>query len=93
MKVNVVFSGLLHDVMRTLKLGVELDEGSTVKDLINKVIGINKSIRQLILSDDGKLRENVLVLVNGRDIVWLNGINTVLHDNDMVLMALKIFLA
>lgn len=93
MRVNVVLSGLIHDAVGAIKLEIELKDGSTVGDLVNKIVEMSSDARQLILDGSGKLRRECLVLVNGRDIEWLDGLDTVLHNGDIVLMALKVFLA
>ncbi|WP_069808317.1 MoaD/ThiS family protein [Vulcanisaeta thermophila] len=93
MRINVVFSGVFHEVMGTIELVVELRDGSTVRDLVNKLIEINGRVKEMLLSDDGSLRQECLIIINGRDIHWLRGLDTELHSDDKVLIAHRVFLA
>ena len=57
----------------------------TVKDLIEKVSGSSPELkRNLVGGEGGNVRPNSLVLVNGREISVLNGLGTVLQDDDEV---------
>jgi molybdopterin synthase sulfur carrier subunit len=69
-----------------------LPDGSLVRDLILYLGKLNDVIPRLLLRN-GDLNENYIVLVNGRDIHWLNGLNTVLRDGDEVLIAPKVFIS
>ncbi|MFB6470454.1 MAG: MoaD/ThiS family protein [Vulcanisaeta sp. AZ3] len=92
MLVKVVFSAELHELTNETRLVVDLPEGSTVIDLIKSLHKVNKEIPGLLLRN-GNLNDNFIIIVNGRDIQWLNGLNTRLHDGDDVLIAPKVFLA
>nr|KJR72684.1 MAG: molybdenum biosynthesis protein MoaD [Vulcanisaeta sp. AZ3] len=92
MLVKVVFSAELHELTNETRLVVDLPEGSTVIDLIKSLHKVNKEIPGLLLRN-GNLNDNFIIIVNGRDIQWLNGLNTRLHDGDYVLIAPKVFLA
>jgi molybdopterin converting factor small subunit len=57
----------------------------TVKELIDRISASSPSLKQsLIGGEGGKVRPNSLVLVNGREISVLNGLDTILKDDDEV---------
>lgn len=92
MLVKVILSADLHELIGAEKLNVSLPENSTVKDLILRLGSLNNAILKLLLRN-GELNENYIVIVNGRDIHWLNELNTALHDGDEVLIAPKAFIS
>ncbi|HDD43121.1 MAG TPA: MoaD/ThiS family protein [Nitrososphaeria archaeon] len=63
-------------------LWIELPEGSSIRDLIN---ALEKNYRPKIdLSRVGEENSNIKVLVNGREITYLDGLETRLRDGDVV---------
>ncbi|RLG04284.1 MAG: molybdopterin synthase sulfur carrier subunit [Thaumarchaeota archaeon] len=63
-------------------LWIELPEGSSIRDLIN---ALEKNYRPKIdLSRVGEENSNIKVLVNGREITYLDGLETKLRDGDVV---------
>lgn len=64
---------------------VELEEGARIKDLLNELTrGYGESFSKLVLDEGGGLRPYVKVLLNGRDIEFLNKLETGLKDGDEV---------
>ncbi|MGC8542443.1 MAG: MoaD/ThiS family protein [Vulcanisaeta sp.] len=92
MFVEVTFSAELHELAKAIKLVLSLPDGSTVMDLIMSLSRINPVIPTLLIKN-GKLSENYVVIVNGRDIDWLDGLSTKLNDGDKVLIAPKAFIS
>jgi molybdopterin synthase sulfur carrier subunit len=62
---------------------VELD-GSTVRELVDRLVGRYPSLRQQLLADDGQLNRFVNVYVNGQDVRYLNGLDTAVSERDEV---------
>jgi len=74
------------DIKRILgdKSTVELNDGAKIRDLILKLGGKVKSSGSAFLGDY-KLEDSALViLVNGRNIHVLDGIDTVLKEGDFI---------
>ena len=55
----------------------------TIKELLNNLCEIHKDLRNALFDTNG-LRDYVKIMVNGRSIAFLNGINTILQDGDVV---------
>ncbi len=85
MKIQVKFLASLYDITKVLKTEIEVPDNTTVKDLIqiiDKTISPNFS--RVILNDDGKLKDQYVILINGRSIDFLNGLSTKLTSGDEV---------
>ncbi len=85
MIVVVKFVGALRNASGVGQLTIDCVEGLVLKDLINEVIGKMPSLELGLL--DKQLEEpkpNALVLVNGREISVLRGLETALKDGDEI---------
>lgn len=85
MKVQVKFLASLYDVTKTLKAEVEIPDNATVRDLIQVIDkSISPNFSRVILDESGKLRDQYVILINGRSIDFLKGLDTRLSSNDEV---------
>ncbi|KUO80549.1 molybdopterin synthase sulfur carrier subunit [Vulcanisaeta sp. EB80] len=84
MKVQVKFLASLYDVTKVLKTEIELPDNATVMDLIKTIDkAVSPNFSSVIL-DDGKLKDQYVVLINGRSIDFLSGLGTRLSNGDEV---------
>jgi len=84
MKVQVKFLASLYDVTKVLKTEIELPDNATVMDLIKTIDkAVSPNFSSVIL-DDGKLKDQYVVLINGRSIDFLSGLGTRLNNGDEV---------
>ena len=84
MPLTLKFIGSLRQISGKTQLTVNFQEGMSLKDLITK---ISREMPQLdkALSDQlNDSRSNALVLINGREISVLNGLETKLNDGDEI---------
>ncbi|MCE4601120.1 MAG: MoaD family protein [Desulfurococcales archaeon] len=72
-----VYATLIEAVGRRA-MDVSMPRGSRVIDLL-----LRTGLAGVVL-EDGRVREMYKVLVNGRDIEFLDGLDTVLRDGDVV---------
>ena len=86
MNVRVRFYGMAYDEVGTRELVLELVEGSTVNELLSILVERYPSLTKLVYDDKGVFREYLEVAVNQTDIIGLNGLETVLKENDLVLI-------
>lgn len=74
----------LADIAGTKALEVKLDkDGIVMKDLLNRIGKLNKKAAEAVLSGS-ELAEDVYVLINGRHISSLNGLDSLVADNDEI---------
>ncbi len=83
MKVSVRIFGELTTVLGR-EHTVELDEGSTVATLASRIGNKKGFTRQGYLGRYRLGEEELAILVNGRNIHLLGGVETVLHEGDEV---------
>jgi MoaD family protein len=84
MAITVKFIGALRHASGENTQVIDCAECS-VKELIDRISGSSPDLkRNLIGGEGGNPRPNSLVLVNGREISVLDGLDTVLKDDDEV---------
>ncbi len=85
MRVEVrLLQELYFEAGRRHRLIVELPEDATVSDLLSR---LPEAVRKRVLEAPGRLRWPAVVLVNGRRIDFLEGLETRLHDGDVVVVS------
>ena len=63
---------------------VEVGAADTVGSVLEKLIANHPALRERILDDDGNLQSSINVLVNGRNIRFLNGLDTTVQESDQL---------
>ena len=87
MRVRAVFIQEFYKVMGAFQVDMELEDGSTIRDLIEKLDSqVYRGFKDLILEGE-TLRHPVEIAVNGRRIDFLDGLDTRLRDGDRVLFS------
>lgn len=84
MKVSVRFYSHLGDLVgRKTKMEFDLRDDSTMLHLLDKLL-LNSKIRQHLLDENGELSSDITYMKNGREINFLNGMDTLLEDGDEI---------
>ncbi len=81
-KIKVKAFATLRNILGKERV-VELDEGGRVQELLEKLCTTNEELYKLLFDADG-LKDEMNVLVNGKNISALNGIQTKLENGDEV---------
>ncbi len=84
MKLRVKFLASLYELTGMLKTEVEVPDGLTVRGLIDVLTEKYAKLREELLDEGGNLKPMYNILVNGRAIEWLGGLDTLLKDGDEV---------
>jgi len=85
MTITVKFVGSLRHVSGVNELALDRKECSSIKELMIEIAGeLPELKRSLIDSQLEDPRPNALILVNGREISVLDGLETLLMDGDEV---------
>ena len=85
MTITVKFVGSLRHVSGVNQLALNREAGCSVRKLVNEIAGeLPELKRSLIDSQLEDPRPNALILVNGREISVLDGLETLLMDGDEV---------
>ena len=67
------------------EVDVDLDAGAKVNELLDKLCSEHKDMRNMTFCNTG-LKEDVNILVNGRNIDSLQGLQTELSEGDQVVI-------
>jgi molybdopterin synthase sulfur carrier subunit len=81
--VQVDFHSTMQTVFGEKSTGVTLSSPLTVGSLLDALC-TSPERRQRIFEDAGKLRRDLTILRNGRNIVFLAGLDTVLENGDKI---------
>ena len=85
MPLNIKFIGALRHISGKTQLTVNFQESISLKALLSKLSqefpSLEKTFTDQQLNDS---RSNALILVNGREISVLNGLETKLNDGDEI---------
>ena len=85
MVLTIKFIGALRHISGKTQLTVDYEEGMSLKDLLSKIgQELPKLGKSLGDPQTGDSASNPLILVNGREISVLNGLETELSDGDEV---------
>ncbi|MEM2939923.1 MAG: MoaD/ThiS family protein [Candidatus Bathyarchaeia archaeon] len=87
MKIEVRVFGDLIDFLGASKLTIEIGEGSKVADLISKMAEVKAGFREkmeVLSMRRGATDYGLTILLNGRNINVLDGLETQLKDGDTV---------
>jgi len=84
--INVKFFGILRNYAKRENSRISLDEPANVEALIMKLSKQSNQFKELIGIETKALSSNVIVIVNGKEVSILNGIQTNLHDDDNIIL-------
>jgi thiamine biosynthesis protein ThiS len=84
LRTTVNLSGRFRDLFGApYELGMDLSEGATVHDLLSRLCESTGRSADIFFSSAG-LKPNVTVTVNGRFIIHLNWLDTILSEGDRI---------
>ena len=86
MTITVKFLGALRHISGTNELALNIKDAS-IKELMNEIVREMPALKpSLIHQQLEDLRSNALILVNGKEISVLNGLETNLKDGDEIVL-------
>jgi molybdopterin synthase sulfur carrier subunit len=84
-KIQVTFFATLRQIVGQKTVDFSINEGSTVRQLIDEIIRCYPGLERELIDEHGELYEHNHVIINGRDINFLDqGIETVITSKDRV---------
>ena len=87
MKVELRYYAMVRDAAGKRAETLSMQEGSTVVDLIDRLIALyGEPLRVYLYDEDGEHLNYLMFSVNEQDIRSLDGYETVLRDGDKVLV-------
>ncbi len=66
---------------------IKIEENSNVSDLIEKLIGMyGEDLRNKLLNESKEVKLGIVIFLNGRNILALDGLSTTLDEGDDLLI-------
>jgi molybdopterin synthase sulfur carrier subunit len=72
----------LRSLVGTKEVEVDVEAGDTVRNMLDKLTAEYPALRKRVLDDDGNLQSSINVFVNGRNIKFLDGLNSPIQEGD-----------
>lgn len=82
-KVEAAFYGLLKRVFQEEKKQIDLSNASNIRTLL-LVLCNSRERRDRIFDEHGNVRQNISIFINGRNILFIKGLETELNAGDSV---------
>jgi molybdopterin converting factor small subunit len=87
MVVIVKLLGSLRASSRRTKFGLEVKDATPLREVIMKIVEDRPALKEALVDPEhGGLRTNTLILINGKEISVLQGTETMLNDDDEVVL-------
>ena len=84
MKVSVKFYAHLGDLVgKKSRLEIELAEGATVSHLLD-VLLLDSKIKEHMLDENEEVKSDITIMRNGREVKFLEGLDTILNHDDEI---------
>ncbi|GAB4476053.1 MAG: MoaD family protein [Anaerolineae bacterium] len=74
----------LRDLAGARELQVSLEPGQSVRHLVQAVAAAAPRIGEKMLDEQGELTGVVHIFINGRNIQWLQGLDTIIEEGDEI---------
>ena len=87
MTITVRFIGALRAASSKSKIALKIKGVVTLRELVKKIVEEEPKLERALIDPELKdPRPNALILVNGKEINVLNGLETMLKDEDEVII-------
>jgi len=85
-KANVGFYSLITEVTKIKKMNVDLEENSDINYLFEILFDrFGDDFEEMIFPNDpGKLNSRIIVMINDKNILDKNGLNTLINSGDEI---------
>ena len=81
---TVNFYATLRAIVGQKRVEPDLPEGSSVTTILDEMFQNYPALRKEILDAEGQLQRHVSLFINGRDIRYLNGLDTELKEGEVL---------
>ncbi len=84
MKIHLKLIGRFSQLFQIDEKEIEMDSGATVLELLNSICNTNELRKTIFNHSEKSLRPNVMIRVNGRFLIHLNWLDTILEEGNRV---------
>ena len=78
--------GPLRRVIGEREVILEVSDASTIQDVIDTIVGKWGIDAEKLILDEGTFSGNLIIMLNMKDISTLNGLNTIIHPDDEIIL-------
>ncbi len=83
--IKIAFLSLLADLTGIKEVTVPLNENSSIKNIFEKLsIKFGKNFENFFFDTSGNLNKYLIIVLNGKDIRLLKGLDTIIQNNDEI---------
>ncbi len=82
--VKVKFFATFKQITNEKEIDLQLEAGMNISQLIDILIKSYNDLKKEIFDDNSKIKDYIQILKNGRNIKYLNALNTQLKDADTI---------
>ena len=72
----------LRSLVGAKEVEVDVGAGDTVRNMLEKLTAEYPALSKRVLDDEGNLQSSINVFVNGRNIKFLDGLNSPIQEGD-----------
>jgi molybdopterin synthase sulfur carrier subunit len=72
----------LRSLVGAKEVEVDVEAGDTVRNMLDKLTAEYPALSKRVLDDEGNLQSSINVFVNGRNIKFLDGLNSPIQEDD-----------
>jgi len=83
-QLTVKFFANLKDITRQREIKIELQNETTIIQVLESLFDQYESLRKEIFTEDNELKKWIQILKNGRNIKFLDGLQTKLSEGDVI---------
>lgn len=84
-EVTVKFIGVFRSISGKSNLNLKFKDTTPIREAVKKIVAELPKLKRVLIDPELEdPRPNTLILVNGREINILNGLETILKDGDQV---------
>jgi len=83
-RVRVKTLGYLQNIAGGMEHEIEVESRSTVEDVLKRLVDTYRELSSELYTREGSLNPRIRILVNGRDISHMKGLETSVSDGDII---------
>lgn len=82
--ITVRFFASFKQITNKREREINIEEGTTIQQLLEILFDQYSALKDKIFDDNNEIRQWIQILKNGRNIKFLNGVETILTNGDII---------
>jgi molybdopterin synthase sulfur carrier subunit len=78
------FFSTIRQLVGKKEIEIRVDAPDTIRNVLEKLAVEHPALKESILDNDGNLYDSILVFINGRNIKFLDGLNSTIKEGDQL---------